>query len=154
MSIVSGIFFRAILVCGFLTILFEKSQSGSHSYSEVSGFGNPSYRRTTLILRNRATDPEFFPRSRDPLGFENSVSLRNFALSFYMSQELNDPSVFFNFKLSNMDQSHVLAVLIVSLTTQQSLISLPETCPFFYNESVSVNPFQVGLIFHSPGDYT
>ena len=38
--------YRAIQFFGFFTILFEKVQPEDHTYSEMSGFGDPSYRKT------------------------------------------------------------------------------------------------------------
>ena len=40
------LFLSSTIVFGFLTILFEKSQPGDRAYSEMSGFGNPSYNKT------------------------------------------------------------------------------------------------------------
>ena len=39
------LFLEFTVVLGFLAILFEKSQPGDRTYSEASGFGDPSYRR-------------------------------------------------------------------------------------------------------------
>ena len=37
-------------VFGFLTILFEKSQPGEQAYSEMLGFGDPSYSKVDFRI--------------------------------------------------------------------------------------------------------
>ena len=45
------LFLEFTIVLGFLAILFEKSQPGDRTYSEASGFGDPSYRRIMVDFR-------------------------------------------------------------------------------------------------------
>ena len=40
------LFLELTIVFGFLTTLFEKARPGDRISSGVSGFGNPSYRKT------------------------------------------------------------------------------------------------------------